>query len=670
MSKRNLKGCQIDKNSEFSQIDIQYLNELKERINLQILQLEINECVCQLKCFNWPNIVEEILNFFNKFIREVKRIIEEIHNVIFIFIEQCQRFKNEETNFTEISVKRINSLDNLMSEFIESIQEFDIILQELVEESEILQYSDTLNCKTLFMEKHTLMTLDNDLRVATNILYNDLHQLINQFLFVVSPTPEIVKYEKRNVVKSEFTIRLMCSEALKLTTSIGIKEINIIQQIPQMNTSTYELQNKSPKKVIYPSGMVNFEFDLLLQNTSQNKDRLKIDKDNAVASFRYYLNVDLEKFKWHNREFNLCISTRAFGIISQTSQVVQATGNMKWFRCFGEATRKPWSEFKNLLLDYYHRNTGRHLTSEQINYLRDRFMLENDDSIISLNDFLQKRYSDRSTKTNCIKLQKSNFTPWYWFVACINLLNRKEAKQYWQQGLIYGFISKEYADRILTDCHHGTFLVRFAESRIQPTQKAAPNANFTLAVKYENTIYHLQDYLTFNDLEDKKLDLFQTLNEMTIHSTGNKLVANGQVVLSPIENQPLKLKIFTEILSNNNPELSEDCDYNAEGRNYHIILKSSNRTRNKFIAELNGKKEEFEPLTPVVNNTPFTIVQDVLSTLSPVQSPPMRIFIENVCISSRITQMYVPTFQNNLAKPTANNTSIFSRNNMNISDKD
>ncbi|CAD5126748.1 DgyrCDS14803 [Dimorphilus gyrociliatus] len=534
--------------------------------------------------FDWSNQIDENVTFFKSFIEQVNGIVNTTHNATSLFFHECIKFKNEERNFSEISVKCINALDKVMSEFIKSIQEFDMIIQTLVKNNELLVHSNLLDNPNLFMDKQTSKIFHDHLKTASDMLYDDLEQLINQFLIILLPTTETVKAEKRQATKTPFIVRFLCSEALKVPDSTGITETNIMEEKQQ---SSFELHNKIPRRVLDCNEMMNFEFDLGLKKTVEIKDRPKTDKDNVVAAFRYYLHVYLNEFVWNNHKLKLFISTRAFVIISQTSQVVQAKATMSWLRFFGEAVEKPWNEFKNLLLDYYHANTGRHLTSTQINYLRHRFMLENDDSTITLNDLLTKKYFI------------TNFTPWRWFVACINSLRAGKVNTFWKRRLVYGFISKGYAEKILADYDNGTFLIRFAERGMKATHSATPKANFTLAVKQQNEIYQLRIFLSFEELDQNYLDLFETLNEIEIYETRRKLVAEGNVVLSPIENQSLELKSFREALNCDDEESFVDDCYQVEKVKYQVRLRPIERShRSQFIPECNDRLDGFETSTP------------------------------------------------------------------------
>nr|DBA32862.1 TPA: hypothetical protein GDO54_000617 [Pyxicephalus adspersus] len=62
-------------------------------------------------------------------------------------------------------------------------------------------------------------------------------------------------------------------------------------------------------------------------------------------------------------------------------------------------------------------------------------------------------------------LRERNFTFWQWFDGVMDL-TKKHLKDYWSDGLIMGFVSKQYIHTFLGKEHNGTFLLRFSDSEI------------------------------------------------------------------------------------------------------------------------------------------------------------------------------------------------------------
>ncbi|CAI9560091.1 unnamed protein product [Staurois parvus] len=69
------------------------------------------------------------------------------------------------------------------------------------------------------------------------------------------------------------------------------------------------------------------------------------------------------------------------------------------------------------------------------------------------------------TQFNKEPLRERNFTFWQWFDGVVDL-TKKHLKDYWSDGLIMGFVSKQYVHTILGKEHNGTFLLRFSDSEI------------------------------------------------------------------------------------------------------------------------------------------------------------------------------------------------------------
>lgn len=69
------------------------------------------------------------------------------------------------------------------------------------------------------------------------------------------------------------------------------------------------------------------------------------------------------------------------------------------------------------------------------------------------------------TQFNKEPLRERNFTFWQWFDGVVDL-TKKHLKDYWSDGLILGFVSKQYVHTILGKAPNGTFLLRFSDSEI------------------------------------------------------------------------------------------------------------------------------------------------------------------------------------------------------------
>lgn len=80
-----------------------------------------------------------------------------------------------------------------------------------------------------------------------------------------------------------------------------------------------------------------------------------------------------------------------------------------------------------------------------------------------MDDFTNRMVS--WSQFNKENLPGRTFTFWQWFDGVMEL-TKKHLKEYWYNGLIIGFVSKQYANRLLNLRMNGTFLLRFSDSEI------------------------------------------------------------------------------------------------------------------------------------------------------------------------------------------------------------
>ncbi|KAF7645284.1 hypothetical protein LDENG_00207160 [Lucifuga dentata] len=102
------------------------------------------------------------------------------------------------------------------------------------------------------------------------------------------------------------------------------------------------------------------------------------------------------------------------------------------------------------------------------------------------------------------------FTFWQWFEGVMEL-TKKHLKEYWSDGLIFGFIGKQHLHVILKDRPNGTFLLRFSDSEIGGITIAYVSASENGGQKIQN----IQPF-TKRDLEIRSLgDRIRDINHIT-----------------------------------------------------------------------------------------------------------------------------------------------------------
>ncbi|KAM8863456.1 signal transducer and activator of transcription 6 isoform 1-T2 [Spinachia spinachia] len=98
------------------------------------------------------------------------------------------------------------------------------------------------------------------------------------------------------------------------------------------------------------------------------------------------------------------------------------------------------------------------------------------------------------------------FTFWQWFEGVMEL-TKKHLKEYWSEGLIFGFIGKQHLHLILNDRPNGTFLLRFSDSEIGGITIAYVSATDNGGQKIQNIQPFTKRDLEIRSLGDRIRDI-------------------------------------------------------------------------------------------------------------------------------------------------------------------
>ncbi|KAM4699794.1 signal transducer and activator of transcription 6 isoform 2-T2 [Discoglossus pictus] len=156
-------------------------------------------------------------------------------------------------------------------------------------------------------------------------------------------------------------------------------------------------------------------------------------------------------------------------VIVHGNQDNNAKATILWDNAFSELDRRPffvedkvpWPQMCQTLNMKFVSEVGtkHHLGKEHFWFLAQKIF--NDNSI-------NKDFKDCTVswaQFNKELLRERNFTFWQWFDGVVEL-TKKCLKSYWSDGLIIGFISKQYVHKLLIKEPDGTFLLRFSDSEI------------------------------------------------------------------------------------------------------------------------------------------------------------------------------------------------------------
>lgn len=157
-------------------------------------------------------------------------------------------------------------------------------------------------------------------------------------------------------------------------------------------------------------------------------------------------------------------------VIVHGNQDNNAKATILWDNAFSETGRRPfyvhekvpWRKMCSTLNMKFMSEVGtkHELSADHFWFLAQKIF---GDNCIGYDDLTEQSVS--WTQFNKEPLRERNFTFWQWFDGVVDL-TKKHLKDYWSDGLIMGFVSKQYVHKLLSGEPSGTFLLRFSDSEI------------------------------------------------------------------------------------------------------------------------------------------------------------------------------------------------------------
>ncbi|XP_056418492.1 signal transducer and activator of transcription 6 [Hyla sarda] len=157
-------------------------------------------------------------------------------------------------------------------------------------------------------------------------------------------------------------------------------------------------------------------------------------------------------------------------VIVHGNQDNNAKATILWDNAFSEIGRRPfyvhekvpWKKMCATLNMKFMSEVGtkHELSKENFWFLAQKIF---GDNCISCDDLNEQTVS--WAQFNKEPLRERTFTFWQWFDGVVDL-TKKHLKEYWSDGLIMGFASKQYVHKLLSSEPSGTFLLRFSDSEI------------------------------------------------------------------------------------------------------------------------------------------------------------------------------------------------------------
>ncbi|KAM3935074.1 signal transducer and activator of transcription 6 isoform 1-T1 [Leptodactylus fuscus] len=157
-------------------------------------------------------------------------------------------------------------------------------------------------------------------------------------------------------------------------------------------------------------------------------------------------------------------------VIVHGNQDNNAKATILWDNAFSEIVRRPfyveekvpWRKMCNTLNMKFMSEVGtkQELSADHFWFLAQKIF---GDNCLSYDDLKERTVS--WAQFNKEPLRERNFTFWQWFDGVVDL-TKKHLKDYWSDGLIMGFVSKQFVHKLLSVEPSGTFLLRFSDSEI------------------------------------------------------------------------------------------------------------------------------------------------------------------------------------------------------------
>ncbi|XP_058619339.1 signal transducer and activator of transcription 6 isoform X1 [Onychostoma macrolepis] len=299
-----------------------------------------------------------------------------------------------------------------------------------------------------------------------------LQTLIQNSLVVDKQPPQVIKTQS----KFSTTVRYLLGEKMAPGKPVLLKA----QIITEAQARNLGQQGVVPNENV---GELINSTAILEHNTSSKS---------TCATFR---NMSIRKIKRADRKGSESVTEEKFALLFTTeititgcespysiqaislpvvvivhgSQEINAMATIIWDCAFSESNRipfvvperVPWKQMCEALSSKFMSEvqTQRCLDRYNLHFLAQKIFDQPDIS----EDFSNMPVS--WAQFNKEVLPGRNFTFWQWFEGVMDL-TKKCLRDYWSEGLIFGFIGKQHLHVILQNKPNGTFLLRFSDSEI------------------------------------------------------------------------------------------------------------------------------------------------------------------------------------------------------------
>ncbi|XP_078390868.1 signal transducer and activator of transcription 5B-like isoform X1 [Cetorhinus maximus] len=301
-----------------------------------------------------------------------------------------------------------------------------------------------------------------------------LNNLVRSAFLVEKQPPQVLKTQS----KFSSTVRFLLGVKLNAPTKPPIvKAIIITEQQARVMRQHGNIHSENTGEIMNNTSLLEFSNATKTTSASFRNMSLKkikrsdrrgtesVTEEKFAVLFSSELSITGSEMKYHVQATSLPIV-----VIVHGSQDNNATATILWDNAFSEIERLPfhvpdrvsWSQMcETLNMKFMSEvQSTQGLCKEHFVFLAQKIF---DEQSYSIEDFTNRMVS--WSQFNKENLPGRTFTFWQWFDGVMEL-TKKHLKDYWNNGLILGFVSKQYANRLLNQRVNGTFLLRFSDSEI------------------------------------------------------------------------------------------------------------------------------------------------------------------------------------------------------------
>nr|XP_056705431.1 signal transducer and activator of transcription 6 [Euleptes europaea] len=308
-------------------------------------------------------------------------------------------------------------------------------------------------------------------------LENVFNALIKSAFLVDKQPPQVLKTQTKFQATVRFLLgpqlfkppQMMSSVMANIVTEKQARELAAGRPDASLSESTGEIVNNvAPLETTTTNNACCAVFKNMLLKKIKRSDRKStesVTEEKCAVLFIAKINLGS-----NNTTFVLQALSLPIVVIVHGNQDNNAKATILWDNAFAAKDRipfvvrerVPWGDMCETLNQKFMAEvqTTKGLLKQHYFFLAQKIFNDNN---ASYEDFQNRCVS--WSQFNKEILPSRGFTFWQWFEGVLDL-TKKYLKDYWSDGLIVGFISKQYVSSCLSSAPTGTFLLRFSDSLI------------------------------------------------------------------------------------------------------------------------------------------------------------------------------------------------------------